>query len=116
MHCHITSFERVARDDFCIHRRFPLAWKQRCEAHRGTRTIAAPYLAPAHALMRQRQLQRETLLHSREGRPSFYPTRAVQHSRVLALYCLEGQLRFASRVRINAEILDVSRRNKAIPE
>ena len=41
--------------------------------------------------VRQRQPRRETLLHSREGRPSFYPTAAVQHRGVLALYRAFGQ-------------------------
>src|SRR6478735_12044936 len=62
-----------------------------CDAHRGARTFAAPQLAPAHALCVSANHDEITLLHSSEGRPSFYPTAAVQHRGVLALYRVFGQ-------------------------
>jgi len=50
-------------------------------------------------IVRQRQPRRGTLLHSREGRPSFYPTAAVQHRPVLALYRAFGQSKHFSLAR-----------------
>gem|GEM_PF-3604052 len=60
-------------------------------------------------IVRQRQPRRITLLHSREGRPSFYPTAAVQHRGVLALYYAFGQ---SSSVRSFTLIYSVSGRQR----